>query len=304
MNKSCEEILDKLYNSLELGIIVIDNNDNICMWNDFMVSYSNISREKALGVNLFKMFTNLPKIWMKLKFKGVRNLKNVSKVSWEQRPVLFEFTGGGTMLQDCTFIPVSDDNHICIVIDNVTAAANVKIELQELIEINKSLEKSSSFDFLTEVYNREYIVNRLKDHLIDYKVKEFDLTAIIIDLDDFKRVNDTYGHLIGDRVLKHLCQLVNQTLTDKALFGRYGGEEFLLIFSERQIDDILLLLETLRKKISSDPIKTREGDLFISASFGVAQMQPEIKDDLELLHRADVALYKSKNNGKNCITLY
>lgn len=304
MKELDEEILKTLCNTLELGIIVIDNNDNIYMWNDFMVNYSTIPREKAIGINLFKMFPNLPKIWMKLKFKGVRNLRNVSKVSWEQRPVLFEFSNGGTMLQDCTFIPVSNDNHICIVIDNVTATANVKIELQELIEINRSLEKSSSYDFLTEIYNREFLINRLKDLLIDYKAKEFDLTIVIIDLDDFKRVNDTYGHLIGDRVLKHLCRLVSQSLTESTFFGRYGGEEFILIFSERQIDEILVLLETLRKKISSEPIHTREGDLFITASFGVAQMKTEIKDDLELLHRADVALYKSKNNGKNSITLY
>lgn len=304
MNNIDEEILQKLYNRLELGIIVIDNNDNICMWNDFMVKYSRIDREKAYGVNLFKMFPNLPKIWMNLKFKGVRKLRNISKVSWEQRPVLFEFAGGGTMLQDCTFIPVSDENHICIIIDNVTNSANVKIELQELIEINRSLEKSSSHDFLTEVFNREHIINRLKDSIIDYKSKEFELVTVIVDLDDFKRVNDTYGHLIGDRVLKQLCQLVSQSLTENTLFGRYGGEEFLFIFSERQIDGILLLLESLREKISSEPIHTREGDVYVTASFGVAQMVPEIKDDLELLHRADVALYKSKNNGKNCITLY
>lgn len=304
MNVIDEEILGRLYNTLELGIIVIDNSDNICMWNDFMVEYSSISRDKAIGLNLFKMFPNLPKIWMRLKFKGVRNLKNVSKVSWEQRPVLFEFTNGGTMLQNCTFLPVSDENHICIVIDNVTESANVKIELQELIEINKSLEKSSSYDFLTEVYNREHIISHLKNSIIDYKKRDFHLVTVIIDIDNFKRINDTYGHLIGDRVLKHLCKLIMLSISDHTVFGRYGGEEFLFVFSGRQIDDILLLLESIRKKISSAPIQTREGDIFITASFGVVQMVPEIKDDLELLHRADVALYKSKNRGKNCITLY
>ncbi|MGL1891109.1 MAG: GGDEF domain-containing protein [Spirochaetaceae bacterium] len=302
------ELLSEINNNIELGLIVIDSDDNICLWNSFMVNHSTIKTVDVMGKELFDVFPALPKIWLKLKLKGVRQLKNISKVSWEQRPILFEFKYGGTMLQNCSFIPISDpvtgDDYVCITIQNVSDFAKDKLDLNEMIQINRSLEEISSIDFLTEIYNRRYILEQLESKITNRDKAKDNLTLVMFDLDHFKSVNDNYGHIAGDRVLKYVSKTVSDSLLPNSLFGRYGGEEFLLIFCGNDLAEISAWVEQIRIKIHKGSVPTNENEIKVTASFGIAEFTAESKDYFETLHRADVAMYRSKNSGRNRVTLY
>ncbi|MBB6480541.1 sensor domain-containing diguanylate cyclase [Spirochaeta isovalerica] len=301
-------LISEIFNRIDFGMILIDNHDKIVIWNDFVSRHCQKDPASVRGEDLFEVFPDLPRTWLNVKFRGVRQLRNISKVSWEQRPVLFNFPSGGTMLQDCDFIPVNnpgtDEVYICIIIKDVSESAKNKMELNELIKINKSLEEITNIDALTEVFNRRSILQALKDKMSEARDNAEPLYLCMFDLDHFKNINDTYGHIVGDRVLKYVSQTVSSLMKKDMLFGRYGGEEFMIILQGETLDDVLSWIDEVRSCISSGSIETREGSVKISASFGIAEFSGLMKDDLELIHSADVALYRAKKEGRNRIILY
>lgn len=301
-------LLTELFNSIDLGIILINGHDEICMWNDFMARHSRKHLSDVAGQNLFHVFPGLPGKWLSMKFKGVRQLQNISKVTWEQRPVLFDFHHGGTMLQNCTFIPLiesdTQEKYLCITIQDVSVYARDKMELKDLILINKSLEEVSNIDALTGIYNRRYISNALKEKIVKASEMKQKLAVLMFDLDHFKIVNDTYGHIVGDRVLKNISDIVTSSLMENMTFGRYGGEEFIVFFTEYSIEDVLEWTENIRIALSEGKVESREAAVSVTASFGVAEFCTCIKDDLEIIHNADIALYRSKKEGRNRVSLF
>jgi len=305
------ELMIEMFNNLDQGMILINEKNEICIWNDFMSRHSQKEMTEVAGKVIFDVFPSLPKLWLTMKFKGVHQLQNISKVSWEQRPVLFEFFHGGTMLQNCTFIPVCDREthrkYICIKIQDVSSYAKDKLELKELLLINKSLEEISNTDALTGIYNRRHICSALKEQIHKAAELKHTLAVVMFDLDHFKSVNDNYGHIVGDRVLQNVSEIVSSSMLENSSFGRYGGEEFIIFFTRYSIEDVREWTENIRLKISQGGVESREGMVNITASFGLAEYTPKIKDDLELIHNADVALYHSKKEGRDrvsCFTCY
>ena len=164
-----------------------------------------------------------------------------------------------------------------------------------LNKYNARLEILSTTDTLTGIYNRLKL-----DEILEYEKKQFDrferpLSIIMLDLDFFKKVNDNYGHKTGDEILKTISKVVLDTKRDTDVFGRWGGEEFLLVCSETDIQGARALAEKLRKAIESYefPMITS-----LTASFGVAQFE---KGDTiaKVFERADHAMYLAKESGRN-----
>jgi diguanylate cyclase (GGDEF)-like protein len=118
-------------------------------------------------------------------------------------------------------------------------------------------------------------------------------------LDHFKQVNDTYGHGAGDFVLRTFGERVNQTLRSADVAGRIGGEEFLIVLPETDMEGALLLAERVRTIIEKEPMVIPDGELTVTCSLGVAEIFPEDKDAGVLLARADGALYEAKRKGRN-----
>lgn len=152
-------------------------------------------------------------------------------------------------------------------------------------------------DSLTGVANRHRIDIWLGNELNQAQQHNSPFSIIFFDLDHFKRINDTYGHIIGDNVLKELTILVKKNLPAGNRFGRWGGEEFIII-SNYSMDDALTLAEELREVIEKYDFHSVDK---ITSSFGVTSFQQG--DTLEsLIHRADNALYMAKNSGRNLVT--
>lgn len=128
--------------------------------------------------------------------------------------------------------------------------------------------------------------------------------VLMFDIDFFKKVNDTYGHEVGNEVLQYLSKLVRSKLRDTDIAGRYGGEEFIVILPQTPVKGALDVAERLRRHIAARPVPTTAGELPITASFGVAYLpMPGVTTPDKLVEVADQALYASKRNGRNRVTL-
>jgi len=165
---------------------------------------------------------------------------------------------------------------------------------QDIID-RKILEKLYVTDTLTQIYNRAYF-DELMAKVAKYQRKrDIDFVILMLDIDFFKKVNDTYGHQIGDEALKIVAQTVKATLRENDIVARWGGEEFIIMLKHVNIEEAQKISEHIRLKIEQTPIHT---DLYITASFGLTQYYKN-EDTNKTFKRADDALYEAKDTGRN-----
>ncbi len=169
---------------------------------------------------------------------------------------------------------------------------------EKLKKANKRLKHLVHTDALTQIWNRYHLEQSVDEQIEVAKRYDRDLSVIIFDIDNFKDVNDTYGHDIGDMVLQNLSRTIENEMRDGDIFGRWGGEEFLILAIESDLDDAEKIAERMRKKLQSVEFE-KVGK--ITASFGVAELQ-EGDTRSSLIKRADEALYKAKNKGRNRVS--
>lgn len=173
----------------------------------------------------------------------------------------------------------------------------------KLDEAQHHLKHQATTDELTGLRNRRRIMSRLEEEYERACRLQDPLCLIIIDIDHFKRVNDSYGHLFGDIVLKHVAATMQEIVRRYDIIGRIGGEEFLIIAPSTTADDAVILAERLREKVSGTPVTERNLDITVTVSAGVASFI-EGEDTIEtLLRRADTALYKAKREGRDRVAL-
>lgn len=164
-----------------------------------------------------------------------------------------------------------------------------------------ALERDAFLDPLTGLFNRRYLASRLNEELARAHRYELALSALLIDIDHFKRINDSYGHQTGDTVLRHIGTVITTESRPSDIVTRYGGEEILLIAPNTDFEAACSLAERLRQKIESSTMQTAEGvALAITASIGLTSLTA--LDTVEtLIERTDQSLYKAKNAGRNCV---
>jgi len=154
-------------------------------------------------------------------------------------------------------------------------------------------------DALTGLYNKRFIVNELENYCRIARRSERAFSVIMIDLDDFKRINDRYGHLAGDEYLAAVAGLFSRSLREQDIAGRIGGEEFLVILPETVIEGALHLAVRMRMSVEDFVLTYQGSDIRTTMSAGVCQYEKGIKDVKELLDLADQALYEAKKAEKN-----
>lgn len=183
----------------------------------------------------------------------------------------------------------------------VKAGAIKHAELQEIHTLldqrNKTLQEKIKLDPLTGAYNRAGIEESLLEAFHEWKVHARPLSLLLFDVDHFKQVNDSYGHAVGDAILRELTQLVSENIRDGDKFARWGGEEFIIVCGNTELEKACALAEKLREKISNNKFYK---DLHVSASFGVAQIKRD--ESLgKLFNRTDKGLYLAKDAGRNSV---
>ncbi|WP_198679057.1 sensor domain-containing diguanylate cyclase [Aliidiomarina haloalkalitolerans] len=173
-----------------------------------------------------------------------------------------------------------------------------------LQKANAELERKSNEDGLTKLYNRRYFDTRLQQEFNRARRQQLPLSLILIDIDNFKSFNDEHGHQVGDEVLIRFGERLQQVATRAAdLVCRYGGEEFAVILPDTALADATLVAERFWRAIGEQAFASDAGQLAITASFGVASIQPAMNNASELVTAADQALYKAKHSGRNKIIL-
>ena len=248
------------------------------------------------------------------------------KVFTEKKSIITNLGG-----QDPRFSQFSTDNNVsslicvpliakgeCIGIINITNKKNGKLFNKKDLEFvealanqaaiavdNAQLYELATKDGLTKLYIHRHFYYLLEAEIKRVQRYHHVLSLVMMDIDNFKQVNDTYGHLVGDMVLKEIAATIQKTIRHVDIPARYGGEEFTIILPETAATNATIIAERLRYRISQIEVKVDENTVVRpTVSIGIAEFPNASEDIKELIDWADKALYMSKESGKNCIHLY
>jgi diguanylate cyclase (GGDEF)-like protein len=172
---------------------------------------------------------------------------------------------------------------------------------QQFVNPLTIMHTKANTDFLTGLFNHGYFQETLKNQFMHMSSGK--LSLLFFDIDDFKKVNDTYGHDVGDIVLKELAKVLRLSVRDHDVTARYGGEEFAVILPDTDIDTALEVAKRILNKVNSTLIQAREQVIRVTVSIGVSTKTDEMKNQSDLVRQADQALYRSKREGKNRISI-
>lgn len=177
----------------------------------------------------------------------------------------------------------------------VKTHVELKISKDLLLEQNETLEKLSITDCLTGLYNHRFIIDTLSRLVEENERYKYPLSISMIDIDNFKKVNDKFGHIIGDEVLVKISNYIENGIRKTDFLGRYGGEEFLVIFNHSNLKGAIESMERIIKNIEN--LKWDNKNLRVTISAGICERKDE--DVLALIQKADTLLYIAKQKGKN-----
>lgn len=191
----------------------------------------------------------------------------------------------------------------------LVARVNTQLKLKELREAlqekNRQLQELANQDGLTGLYNHRYFHEQLSKDLLRARRYHESLSCVLLDIDYFKKFNDTHGHQTGDVVLSTLGQVIEDSIRDSDFAARYGGEEFALILYHTDGSGAYDVAERLRQMVEDCEVHDKGNVLHVTISVGVATFPHEaIDDSKELIECADKALYKAKENGRNRVEAY
>lgn len=304
-------LMDVLQN-IDVGLIILDEEFNIQLWNSFMQNHSAMGPTDVLGKNIFESFPELPEPWFRQKVQSVFVLHNSAFTTWEQRPYLFKFknyrpvTGiADFMYQNSTIIPLKDTRgkveHICLIVYDVTEVAVNRLQIQAA---NLQLHEISRTDGLTGLLNRKTWELDAEQEYKRFKRHEHPCSLVMFDIDHFKNINDSYGHPAGDEVIRQTAAAVKSCIRDIDIAGRYGGEEFTIVLSDTDTEGALVVAERIRNKIQELTVHYEDFAIQFTVSLGVALLTQEMTTRTVWIDCADKALYQAKKNGRNNSVVY
>lgn len=297
----------ELFNSIEVGIVILDDDFKVQVWNKFMENHGGKRAGEIVGQSLFSHFPEIEEQWLRTKVDPVFNLKSPVFIIWEQRPYLFKFgcnrpvtCAAEHMYQNVTMFPIIDDHgnvsQFCMLVYDVTEQALGKLGMEKL---NGELETASRVDGLTGLYNRRYWQERFDEVFKLCVRRDKPSTAMMLDIDHFKRINDSFGHQAGDKVIKMLAALIKRCIRETDLAGRYGGEEFAIILTDSAVEDATIVAERIRQLAQRLTVEHEGETIQFTVSIGLSQFDPEFSSAMAWLELADQALYAAKQNGRN-----
>jgi diguanylate cyclase (GGDEF)-like protein len=298
--------------SIDVGVVVLDRDYHVQVWNTFMENRSGVQPKDSHNQNFFSLFPEIDRQWFSRKVESVATLGTPAFTVWEQRPYLVRFknyqpiTGQEEfMYQNTTLLPLrSTDgkiNHICLVIYDVTDVATNR---HQLLAANAQLQQLSSTDRLTGLYNRGHWEENLKVAYARHQRYGNATSLVMLDIDHFKRVNDTYGHQAGDKVIEEVSRLIREHVRETDVAGRYGGEEFGVVLSDTDKTGAQVFAERLREAVEGLEVQHNDQSIRFTISLGVADLSQPSTNYADLIAWADHALFASKKAGRNRVTVY
>lgn len=305
-------VIMNVLRNIDVGLVVLDTELNIKLWNTFMQNHSAKPTEEVLNRNLFEVFPELPRNWFERKLQTVKVLNTAAFTTWEQRPYLFKFknyrpvTGRAEyMYQNCTIFPLTSTttevSQLCMIIYDVTEIAVNRLQLQEA---NAQLHTISRTDGLTGLLNRKTWERELNQSFKRFQRHEHESSLIMFDIDHFKRINDTYGHPAGDEVIRQTAEIFLDSIRDIDVAGRYGGEEFAVILTDTGAQAAKKVAERLRLAIEHRAATYENHVIHYTVSLGISELCSRMSDPTMWIDAADRGLYRAKRAGRNASVIY
>ncbi len=172
------------------------------------------------------------------------------------------------------------------------------------VKLYQEVEELSITDSLTSAATRRHCLERFDEELKRSANRKIDLSFLMIDVDHFKSVNDQYGHLVGDQILKNIARIIKENIREIDIVGRFGGEEFCVVLPETGHEGAHFAAERIRTAIEKAEIKAYDASLHATVSIGIAVFPANGKKSEELIDKADWALYRAKKRGRNCVCAF
>ncbi len=172
------------------------------------------------------------------------------------------------------------------------------------IRLYKDIETLAITDSLTAVYTRRYFVERFEEEIKRCNLRKTTLAFIMVDADHFKKINDQYGHLTGDQVLREIAMIIKESVREIDIVGRFGGEEFCVVLPDTDLDGAWVVAERIRRSAEKKLIKAYDNALRITLSVGLAIYPTDGNVPDEIIDKADWALYRAKSQGRNCVVAF
>jgi len=270
-------------------VIVVDPADLVADFNPAATAVFPALGKAALGEPITRILRDYPEL-LDLMRQG-EDGQGALHIQGQDAPQVFELS----------VIPIRPRHRLtvgrAVILHDITGR-------QQLLDL---LSELANVDGLTGAYNHRHLMTLAREELARARRYRHPLTVVLADLDHFKQINDTHGHQTGDEVLKTVVKVCRRNLRSHDIFGRYGGEEFVMILPETRPEDGLRIVERMRRELESQEIPLDAGSIRVTASFGMSGYDcatdagPDTLHDL--LRQADRALYRAKARGRNRIEL-
>lgn len=168
---------------------------------------------------------------------------------------------------------------------------------------HEEIYRLTTVDGLTQIFNKRYFTETLEREMSRASRYRRDLSLVMFDIDKFKLINDTHGHLAGDAVLKQLAAVVKTKIRREDMVARYGGEEFTIVLPELDVARAAQMAEKIRRLVEQTAFRFEENRIPVTISLGVTGIEPDMTDAASFIRRADEKLYQAKDGGRNCVVV-
>jgi diguanylate cyclase (GGDEF)-like protein/PAS domain S-box-containing protein len=291
-----KELLENLYD----GVYFVDPERKITYWNKGAERISGYSRERVIGSHCYdNLLQHVTENGVQLCHSGCPLKATMDDGHPREAEIYLRHADGFRIPVQIRTSPIFDEK------GEIVGAVEVFSNNQTLMKMKRrvsKLEQTVIYDPLTQIGNRKHIEIKIKSALQEYKHMHFPFGVLFIDIDHFKSVNDTFGHIIGDKVLRAVANTLRHSLRETDTCGRWGGEEFLALVFNLDNDTLKSIAEKLRSLVEQTVVTTETGKPKVTISIGATLVRNE--DTLEsLVYRADTLMYKSKSNGRNCVSI-
>ncbi len=276
-----EELLRNIYDNAKVCILIYDEELNILKASPWCFRLLGYEEKELVNKKMTDIFDEDKDMLNALKPEPYQKITSILKLKAKDKTLVYAKCISSVIIHEGNML-------------NIATIYDIQKEVQE----REKYRELSEIDTLTKAHNRRAFEEAVEFLISNYKNKTGAFSIIMFDIDDFKKINDTYGHDAGDITLKKISEIVLNNIRQEDIFCRIGGEEFVLILKSVNIFDAFSVAEKLRKLIENTPIHYDNFSINITCSFGIAEFD---KSDTKksLFKKADLALYVSKTSGKN-----
>lgn len=290
----------ELFDALSQGVYLVDRDRRIFYWNQSAADITGYGADDVMTTHCWDhVLRHVDGLGNRLCGGGCPLQLAMETEAHNQQEAFLQHKDGHRLPVSITCVPLRDREGQVVGAATLFAPTAASVALQERIS---RLERQALVDPLTGISNRRYVATQLDARLNEFKRYGWQFGVLFLDVDDFKKVNDTYGHVTGDTVLRTLAATLGNNARSFDLPGRWGGEEFMVLVNGVKADELYALAERLRALLATSGVALSNERLCVTVSVGATLALPD-DSVLSLVERADALMYRSKEEGKNRVTI-